>query len=369
LAPALTIGHLSDLHVSPFGDTFHRVREIVRRSLVPAAPRGPLVWEQAGWSVYRDGKGAQLLDPQGYEHKIPSKWRTGEPDPVLRARTRAELLAPRHLGALTRSEPSTAELDLLLREHDHCTNLRFARHAAALPRDLDFLCLTGDITDDGEGYELVESRLAHWIRAGRLLAVPGNHDAFQFPLKSSSRPLPDRARKRSAFAAFAKRIGLELFADGSWFHPVPERSVVFAGLSSVARQQATFLRHNGSIGAVQLARLRRMAQSAEWQGARHRVVLFHHHLTRMGRSVGRVTREVGMRLDDAEKVAQTLNQIGATLVLHGHRHISETRRPAGCHFDVVSAPSFTLGCASGAGPSYWRIELGERSHFERVPVP
>jgi 3',5'-cyclic-AMP phosphodiesterase len=369
LAAALTIGHLSDLHVSPFGDTFHRVREIVKRSLAPAAARGPLVWEQAGWAVYRDGKQAQLIDPQGFEHKIPSRWRTGESDPVLRARTRAELLAPRYVSALARAEHTPAELDQLLREHDHCTTLRFARHAAALPHDLDFLCLTGDITDDGDGYELVEAKLAPWIRERRLLAVPGNHDAFQFPLKSSARPLPDRARKRSAFSAFAKRIGLELFADGSWVRAVPERSVVFVGLSSVARQQATFLRHNGSIGPVQLARLRQVAESDDWQRARHRVVLFHHHLTRMGRSVGKVTREVGMRLDDAEKVAQTLNQIGATLVLHGHRHISETRRPAGCHFDVVSAPSFTLGCASGEGPSYWRIELGERSHFERVPVP
>ena len=76
-----------------------------------------------------------------------------------------------------------------------------------------------------------------------------------------------------------------------------------------------------------------------------------------------------MRLDDARTVASVLEEIGATLVLHGHRHVSEQRQPAGASFRILASPSFTLGCRSGDGPSYWRIELGERAHVERARMP
>jgi hypothetical protein len=73
-----------------------------------------------------------------------------------------------------------------------------------------------------------------------------------------------------------------------------------------------------------------------------------------------------MRLDDAESAARLFDEVGVTAVLHGHRHVSEERKPAGARFRIFAAPSFTLGCRSGDGPSYWRIELGERVHAERV---
>ena len=60
--------------------------------------------------------------------------------------------------------------------------------------------------------------------------------------------------------------------------------------------------------------------------------------------------------------------MGATAVLHGHRHVSEERKPAGTRFTIFAAPSFTLGCKSGDAPSYWRIELGEHVSAERVYV-
>ena len=103
--------------------------------------------------------------------------------------------------------------------------------------------------------------------------------------------------------------------------------------------------------------------------AKHRIVLCHHHVARLQRGVGRrAPLEIGMRLDDAKKFAECLNEIGATLVMHGHRHVSERRVAAGCEFEVLAAPSFTLGCVSGDGPSYWRVELGERAHAERAHV-
>jgi hypothetical protein len=80
--------------------------------------------------------------------------------------------------------------------------------------------------------------------------------------------------------------------------------------------------------------------------------------------------EIGMRLDDAQEFARTLNELGVTMVLHGHRHVSEARHPAGCNFELLAAPSLTLGCKSGDGPSFWRIELGDRgAHTTRVRIP
>ena len=76
-----------------------------------------------------------------------------------------------------------------------------------------------------------------------------------------------------------------------------------------------------------------------------------------------------MRLDDAQAAAEAFDQVGVTVVMHGHRHVSEERQPAGCKFRLLAAPSLTLGCRSGDGPSFWRLELGDVVHATRVPVP
>jgi 3',5'-cyclic-AMP phosphodiesterase len=82
----------------------------------------------------------------------------------------------------------------------------------------------------------------------------------------------------------------------------------------------------------------------------------------------RAAPELGMRLDDAKTISPLFDELGVTLVLHGHRHISEERKPAGVNFRILAAPSLTLGCRSGDGPSYWRLELTERLHIERMTI-
>ena len=76
-----------------------------------------------------------------------------------------------------------------------------------------------------------------------------------------------------------------------------------------------------------------------------------------------------MRLDDARSAAELFDDIGVTAVLHGHRHVSEQRQPAGSNFTILASPSLTLGCRSGDDPSFWRIELDEHMHASRVRVP
>jgi hypothetical protein len=146
--------------------------------------------------------------------------------------------------------------------------------------------------------------------------------------------------------------------------------VVIVGMDTCARPQRRFYRHNGSIGPEQLAFLRGLAETEGWRRARHRIVLLHHHVVPLPLGVGRrAPSEIGMRLDDAREAAEAFNAADVTLVMHGHRHVSEERQPAGCNFRLLAAPSLTLGCRSGDGPSFWRVELGEHTHATRVHIP
>lgn len=370
------LAHLSDLHASTFGDTFHDRAAMVRRSarIADTAPsRFEVAWEEAGWRVLRPraGRGRPVLvDRDGYAHEVPPKGSDAR-DPVERAAAHACRVEARRSTTLAEGPPTDGALATLLEATPRNSNLRLLRAARAIPPDVDAIVATGDLTDDGEGYELVGAAFEAWRARGRLYAIPGNHDIYLFPLAGSTRPRPTHDAKRAAWRAFAERLGLPLDASGAWSVHLPEASAVLVGLDTCARKQRTFFRHNGAVGPAQLELLRRVAASEEWRGSRHRLVAFHHHVVPLPHGVGRrAPSEIGMRLDDAREFARTLDEIGATLVMHGHRHLSEARRPAGCNFELFAAPSLTLGCKSGDAPSYWRIELGERGHWaERVRVP
>ena len=53
----LVLAHVSDLHCSEFGDTFHDRLRVVKRTTNPAAidpVRYEIAWEEAGWRVFRE---------------------------------------------------------------------------------------------------------------------------------------------------------------------------------------------------------------------------------------------------------------------------------------------------------------------------
>ncbi|MEO6574144.1 MAG: metallophosphoesterase, partial [Polyangiaceae bacterium] len=169
---------------------------------------------------------------------------------------------------------------------------------------------------------------------------------------------------------FAGRLGLRLDPSGAWSQVLADGDAILVGLDSCSRPQRRFFRHNGAIGEAQIEYLRALAKTPEWTRATHRMVALHHHVVPLPHGVGRSPpSEIGMRLDDAKGVAEVFNELGATLVMHGHRHISEERQPAGCNFRLLASPSLTLGCRSGDGPSFWRVELDDRVHATRVHVP
>jgi Icc protein len=373
------VAHVSDFHASTFGDTFHDRARIVKRSakLADTSPsRFDVAWEEAGWKVLH-ARGASpskltLVDPEGFSHPIPGGGRAeGDLDPVERAAAKASRLEARRAATLARAGTSDGALASMLQATPKNSNLRLLRGARAVEKnEPDVVVMTGDLTDDGDGYELVLGAFARWREGGRLLAIPGNHDLYLFPISGSGRPRPTAASKRAAWQAFAREIGLELDATGAWTRALPEGDAIVVGLDSCARPQRRFFRQNGAIGPLQLDYLRRVGASAAWKRARHRLVLLHHHVVPLPHGVGkRAPTEFGMRLDDASAVAEVLDEVGATLVMHGHRHVSEERQPAGSNFRILASPSLTLGCRSGDVPSFWRVELGEHAHATRVRIP
>lgn len=374
MARPFVIAHVSDLHVSTFGDTFHDRLRVVSRSKNLAdtdAARWTPVWQERGWRVLqRNGKKASdltLIDPEGYSHAIPSQRVIGDPSALRRASALATLLDARRSKTLAADLPSREVLDRLAEATPKNTNVRLLRAAQSIDADVDAVVVTGDLTDDGSGYELVGAAFARFRDRGMLFAVPGNHDLYMFPLSSSGRPKPSPESKRVGWNAFAGSLGLVLDTSGAWVRHLPEASTVLVGLDSCSRPQRRFFRHNGAIGPLQSAYLRKLATSSEFRSARHRIAILHHHVVPLAHGVGgRTPSEIGMRLDDAESVAQLFDEVGITCVLHGHRHVSEERKPAGTKFRIFAGPSFTLGCRSGDAASYWRIELADRIHGERV---
>ncbi len=375
---SFTIAHVSDLHVSPFGDTLHDRGRLIKRSARVAdtsEARFESCWEEARWRVLRERKKKKtvvLVDPEGYAHPIPTAREAGGLlDAVERAAAKAVRLEARRAETLARALPSEGALASMLETTPLNANLRCLRGARAVSESqVDAVVLTGDCTDDGAGWELVEAAFAPWAAKGRLFAIPGNHDLYLFPIASSARPRPTQASKRASWEQFAARVGLELHACGAWARRVPEAEAIFVGLDSCARRQRTFFRQNGAIGTTQLEWLRTLARTSDWRDARHRIVLFHHHVVPLPHGVGkRAPTEIGMRLDDGRTFSEVLSEVGATVVMHGHRHISERRHPAGHDFELFAAPSLTLGCKSGDAPSFWRLELDGRVHAARVRIP
>ncbi len=379
MSKPFVLAHVSDFHVSTFGDTFHDRRHLVKRSARQAdttAVKWETVWEECRWRVLhakeaRPGK-IQLVDPEGYSHSIPSvKEGGGSLDPVERAAAKACRLEARRSATLARAVPTDGALAVLQQATPTNANLRLLRAARAVAADgVDAVLMTGDLTDDGDGYDLIETAFAPFQAKGRLYAIPGNHDLYLFPMAGSVRPRPTAETKRAAWLAFAARLGLEIDRSGAWSRPLPEAYAVLVGLDSCARPQRRFFRHNGAIGPEQLDYLRGVARTKAWIGAKHRLVALHHHVVPLPHGVGRgAPSEIGMRLDDAKTVAEVFDELGVTLVMHGHRHVSEQRQPAGSNFKILASPSLTLGCRSGDVPSFWRIELGDHANVTRVRIP
>ena len=360
---ALVLAHVSDLHVSRYGEHLPSLRGFWKRP-VKADPE----WEEVsivdGWRIERrprgkakDGGGPaswelRLVDESGYlQERVKAPREREYPmrkmlEALVEQRKRTE-----H-ARLAASWPEEAAVAELLAIDPENTNLLFHRVASALRADApDWVLLTGDLTDDGVGFDLVESWLAPFVEKRRLLAIPGNHDVYDSPALMVP-PLErlTAKEKRALWAVFAEDLGLP--PAGPWVRPLGE-GVLMAGLDSCVPPRVP-----SASGAVPEADLDALgAELAAAPAEATRLAMLHHHVVNPGKAgTGASPWQLGMRLRNASAVYAWLAAQQFTCVLNGHRHVGYRYHPAHAPL-FISAPSATLGCASGAGPFYWRIEI------------
>jgi 3',5'-cyclic AMP phosphodiesterase CpdA len=360
----VVIAHISDLHVSRFGE--HVGSWSGRRAHGSRLTRGSEwaeVEEVDGWRVERRRSELRLVDEAGklqVRRKLASDETEAHGRRALVAQARLRMRF--HHARLAEEAPAPSELKAQLAEDPDNTNLLFCRLARVLDEDApDWILISGDVTDDGVGYDLVLGRLAKFVARGRLLAVPGNHDIYDSPLGA----VPRHARKkesdkRAAWEKFAARLGL---STSPWVQPLGA-GVVMAGLDSCHPPRVP-LSASGKI-------LEHDLDMVEDELRRHsgvRLAMLHHHVVNPPKNaVGRAPIQLGLRLRNADTVYQRFRKLQLTVVLNGHRHIGY-RFQAPHSPLILSSPSTTLGCLSGAPrPYYWRLEVdagGVRSVRER----
>jgi 3',5'-cyclic AMP phosphodiesterase CpdA len=263
---------------------------------------------------------------------------------------------------LVTARPSPAEVTAMLRLDSRNTNLRFLKVVDdVLALAPDIIAITGDVTDNGMGYELVLHYLAPWVRAHRLFVVPGNHDTYDM-LPRLGR-MARSAVKVARYRDFAEQLGLAPNAAGAYVRRVGDVAVV--GINS-CRMPRTPLSASGAVAKEQLVWLRELGHDAAFADARLRIGLVHHHLLRMPFLLGKRTPvEMGMRLRNAVEVMEVCTSARINILLNGHRHHGyQVLLPE--HPMVISAPSSTLGCKSTGQKYGWVVNLSDRNPFPVV---
>jgi 3',5'-cyclic AMP phosphodiesterase CpdA len=358
---SLVIAHLSDLHVSRFGEHVTSLRSRRMHGQAAKPTRNGPPWEPVatvdGWRIERRARELRLVDEAGTVHerrKIDGDDAQArrELEALVRERMRTE-----H-ARLASSPPSAHELEQWLAEDPGNTNLLWCRAAARLREDApDWVLLTGDVTDDGVGYDLVLAALAPFVARRRVLAVPGNHDIYDSPpLVVPGHARKSRREKRALWATFA--AALELPADDAWLRVLDEGALV-CGFDSCQPARTPFSA-SGAVSMEALASISEALESTPPDACR--LAMVHHHVVNLPfRAIGVAPWQLGMRLRNARAFYEFVQAHHFACVMNGHRHVGYRFHPNHAPL-FVSAPSATLGCRSGAAPApfYWRIEIKDR---------
>lgn len=377
----LVIAHLSDLHLSRYGE-----RVTAGSLLKGRLPRPGLLtkvewrdlhdqggWKIQAWSTVRrkvihgGSLGVRLIDPDGVRHDralLPPGRGQGRrvEEAVEQMRLLARVRATASLATLCRNGIGGEELESLLAIDPGNTNLRFIQALKSL-RALspDMVVVTGDITDDGWGYELVTCALSDYIVADRFFAVAGNHDLSPVPPGSRhNMPLVEKATRWAAFRSAAR-----LDAEGAGASSMRHDDVLFLGLNSSIVPERIPWSGLGKVGHEQLTVAARLVHKAD--RARAKLCLVHHHVAHL--RLGPISRaqpgQFAMKLRDARQVVQFLGESRFDAVLNGHRHHGYHLRE-GSLPHVVSSPSTTLGCRSSGARYYWVLRVvGSKVRVER----
>jgi Icc protein len=348
--------HLSDLHLTRYGEG---------RRWKQSTQTDDEDWElQHSWRRWRiEGRRdkkkrperLRLLDPAGMIHGA-RKWTQRDDKTISSLLARAMERQATSAEELAKNQPTREDLASLLRVNPNNTNLRFLEIVQqVLPLEPELVAITGDLTDNGFGYQLVEHYFAPWIKKERLIVVPGNHDTYEmFPGKFRKARLEAKLQRYQQFAeaidmapegcgAFARRIG----------------DLAFVGLSS-CKPPRTLLSASGEVTNEQLRWMESLVEDPDFRDARLRICLLHHHLLRMPFEFGKgSSMEVGLRLRNAREVMAACINARIDIILNGHKHHGYMVKMPG-HPTVVSSPSSTLGCKSTDMRYVWMMDLAAK---------
>ena len=346
---------LSDLHLSRYGESkvWTEKKKDDKREWTPLQK-----WKRWQIEGCKDRKGRpddlRLVDPEGVIHK-ERNWPSRKDEKAVAALL--SIAMERHQTSaerLVKRRPSSEDLEAMVRVDPVNTNLRFLRLVDRLHEiEPDVILVTGDLTDNGFGYALVTHYLAPWIEAKRFFCVPGNHDTYDmFPRFGRAKRTE---RKEECYKQFAASVGMEPEEHGAYMRFMMG-DVIVVGLNSCSMPR-TWLSASGAVSKEQLQWLAELAAEPEFQGARHRIAMLHHHLLHMPFTVGkRSPMEAGMRLRNAVQTVQALTEAGVDVVFNGHRHQGYLVKLPGRPM-VVSGPSSTLGCKTYQRCYAWSINL------------
>ncbi|MCB9557072.1 MAG: metallophosphoesterase [Deltaproteobacteria bacterium] len=351
--------HLSDLHLSRYGES----TSWAQRAEDDNGWETMNTWHRWHIDGARDRKGRpeklRLVDPSGVIHKEIS-WPKRNEDKAVGGLL--ALAMERHITSaenLIRNRPTPEDLESLLRVDSSNTNLLFLRlvdHLHELQPDV--IAITGDITDNGFGYSLLDHYLTAWVESGRMLVVPGNHDTYEMVPRKGRKAR--RSAKEKRYSDFSVKLGLKPTKEGAWVKQIED--VAFVGMSS-CKPPITPLSASGEVSREQLQWLEKLGEDNEFRSARLRIGMVHHHLLRMPYELGgRSPIEVGMRLRNAREVMSACEAASLDIILNGHRHHGYMVQLPG-HPMVVSAPSSTLGCKSTDAGYIWTMDLAARHPF------
>jgi hypothetical protein len=276
-------------------------------------------------------------------------------------------------------------------------------------RPLDWIVVTGDITDAARNAEFIafeEALARHPSLRDRVLVIPGNHDVNIVDRANPSRlELPTapggklrRLRFLSAMARLqgrrvrvvdhaSRRVGPTLDAwlaqDGraAMMARFMDAGGLRAGLVARAGWNAAFpliappatpdglgvvlldsnaethFSFTNALGILGLGQVRAAeAAMAEWPQARWLVAL-HHHLVEYPRPGASLADRIGTALVNGHWVLRRLRRHARRIVvLHGHRHYDWMGRSGGLR--ILSAPSPVMGALDHEARHFWLHALG-----------
>jgi predicted MPP superfamily phosphohydrolase len=287
-------------------------------------------------------------------------------------------------------------------------NGRFASILARLEaihsaRPLDFVLISGDMTDAGratEWAEFLDAVTQYPALAERMIVLPGNHDLNIVDRLNPARlDLPFSPGKRlrqmrtlSAIAAvqgdrvrvidpISKKLGRTLgevlaphrqriaaFADSGslrlsaglaelWnsqfpliLPPATEGGLGVAILNSNAETNFSF---TNALGMISVGQAQRLAAAVNQFPHARWIVALHHHLMEYPMSVAAFSERIGTALINGTWFVRSLKPFAArAIVMHGHRHIDWIGVCG--RLKIISAPSPVMGAKNDA-PRYFLI--------------